>query len=82
MKPNYFWFIKPAVWLVVVSAILLLFVYPLVTGLLINAGRLPLTAAKYLSYAETAQIVLIRFLGLVWIFFLGSCFASFLNVVA
>ncbi len=82
MKPNFFWFLKLAVWLVIGLIALLLFIYPLVTGWLINAGRLPLAATKYFAYVETAQISLMRLLGLVWIFFLGSCFASFLNVVA
>lgn len=82
MKPNQFWFFKLVVWLIIVLIGLLLFVYPFVTGLLINLGRMPLGAAKYLAIVETSQVILMRFLALVWIFFLGSCFASFLNVVA
>lgn len=73
---------KYAFWLLTVLVVLLLVVFPLLTALLVNAGQMPLHWLKYLSYVESVQANLMRFLGAAWLFFLGGCFASFLNVVA
>ena len=73
---------KLAYWLVTLLVVLLLIVLPLLTTILIKAGQMPLGWIKYLTYVETAQTYLMRGLGVGWLFFLGSCFASFLNVVA
>ncbi len=43
---------------------------------------MPLGVTRHFWMIELAQTYLLRLLGALWIFFLGSCFASFLNVVA
>ncbi|MFK7767067.1 MAG: prepilin peptidase [Mariniblastus sp.] len=82
MKSNPFWALRIGFWLIVVLVIFLLIIFPIVTGFLITVGRMPLGATKYLVAVEYAQTYLMRGLVLLWIFFFGSCFASFLNVVA
>lgn len=82
MKPNLNRALTLALWTLLALVLLLLIVVPLLTALIVKTGRVPLDFFKYLSYIETAQAYLMRGLGLAWIFFLGSCFASFLNVVA
>ncbi len=82
MNSNLVRVLKLAFWLLVILVGLLLIVFPLLTSLLIRAGQMPLEYLKFLSHVETAQIYLMRILGFTWLFFLGGCFASFLNVVA
>ena len=83
MKNNSsFWVVKTVIWLLVILSILLLVVLPLVTSLLLGYGDVPSSYLKYIRIVETLQSFFMRgFIGL-WFFFLGSCFASFLNVVA
>ena len=73
---------KFSFWLIIVLVVLLLVVLPLLTAWLVKAGRMPLEWQQYLLHVETVQVYLMRGLGAAWLFFLGSCFASFLNVVA
>ena len=82
MKSNHFWFLRIAFWLIGILVFLLLFVYPLISSWLVGSGRMPMGVTRYFWVIESAQTYLMGFLALLWIFFLGSCFASFLNVVA
>ena len=75
--------LKIAGWLFFAVVILLLIVIPVATSLTFKySGGLPLGSLKYLNYIEQAQRVLMQAFAAVWFFVLGSCFASFLNVVA
>lgn len=74
--------IRSAIWFIVTMTILLLIVYPTVLGWLARSGKYPMGLVDYLKYIELAQTILMVTLGAIWVFFLGSCFASFLNVVA
>ncbi len=71
-----------AVWLIGILAILILFVLPVLANWLLSSGHPPKGMSRYFELLTVAQTWLMRILGAVWIFFLGSCFASFLNVVA
>jgi len=73
---------KTAFWLLIVLVFLLLIVAPLLTSVLVKAGQMPIRYVKMLRHVETAQFYLMQVFGVGWLFFLGSCFASFLNVVA
>ncbi|MFT5302561.1 MAG: leader peptidase (prepilin peptidase)/N-methyltransferase [Mariniblastus sp.] len=74
--------LKLATWLFVALVVLLLLVLPLLTSVMLKTGNLPIKYVQYLVNVEIAQAYLMMVLGCLWIFFLGSCFASFLNVVA
>ena len=76
--------LKIAGWLFVVIAVLLLIVIPIVVTLAIrfSEGGLPSSTYKLLGYIEQSQRVLMQVFAGLWFFVLGSCFASFLNVVA
>ena len=82
MKPLLKHIFMIAIWMLFALIVLLLIVVPMLTALVVKTDRAPLDLFKYLSYIEVVQAYLMRGLGLAWIFFLGSCFASFLNVVA
>ena len=82
MKSNPYWALRIAFWLIVIVVVVLLIVLPLLTSWLISVGRMPVGVGKYLIAVEYLQTYLMRGLALLWLFFLGSCFASFLNVVA
>ena len=73
---------KSLVWLLLLLAFLLLIVAPLLTSILVKYNQMPLKYGKFLGHIQTAQFYLMQVFGVAWIFFLGSCFASFLNVVA
>ncbi len=77
-----FWATKMIVWLTVLFFVLVLVVLPLLTALLIDFGRLPYSFSKYLLWIENLQMVVLQIFLVVWVFFVGGCFASFLNVVA
>ena len=68
-------------WLLGVMVVLMLFLPVLAKGL-IGSGDTPQSMKPAFEFLMTTQNRLMRFLGVAWIFFLGSCFASFLNVVA
>ena len=82
MKPHHVRILKLGFWLFCLLFGLLLIVAPLLTGLLAKTEQMPFSFAEYLSYVDTAQAFMMRAFGFVWVFFFGSCFASFLNVVA
>ena len=69
-------------WLVLVAVVVLLFVLPLVTGWLLQLNQMPSWLVEHLGTLETVQRFTMRAFVWTWVFFLGSCFASFLNVVA
>ncbi len=69
--------------LAVVVVFLLLIVLPLATSLLINFDLWPSgNFAQVLHWVSHLQSLAMRMFFWAWIFFLGGCFASFLNVVA
>ena len=75
--------IKIAIWLVAILAILLLIVLPLATSLWIQLmPNPPASMRRYLSWIQDLQHYSFSFFAGAYFFFLGSCFASFLNVVA
>ena len=83
MKTSGYWALKYVLWLMLVLAIVLLIVLPLVTSLIFSyAPNSTIGSLKYLRSVELIQTNLMRVLTAVWIFYVGSCFASFLNVVA
>ena len=61
---------------------LLLFGLPAFSGRLIEAGYMPLWLMSAMGSFAVAQTWVMRVFVAGWIFFFGSCFASFLNVVA
>jgi leader peptidase (prepilin peptidase)/N-methyltransferase len=69
-------------WLLLALIFILLILIPLLTSTLIKLSQLPIGALEYWRYIESSQAALMKLLGVIWIFFLGGCFASFLNVVA
>ncbi len=70
------------VWLVVAFLVVVLFAFPLLTTILVATDRMPRGYSKFLMSVETIQTYSMRAFTVIWIFFVGSCFASFLNVVA
>lgn len=70
-------------WLFFAIVFLLLIVVPVATSLTIHySGGLPDGTLKLLSHVEMYQRLLMQAFAALWFFVLGSCFASFLNVVA
>ena len=61
---------------------LLLFGLPAFSGTLIEAGYMPPWLMNAMGSFAVAQIWVMRVFVAGWVFFFGSCFASFLNVVA
>ncbi len=77
------WALKLVLWILLAMVILFLFVLPVLTTWLLN--RSPESASlieNYLPIVELVQGYLLQGLTAAWVFFLGACFASFLNVVA
>lgn len=63
--------------------VLLLIVLPLVTSLVVRySPSLPPGFLNYLRLIETIQTRVMQVATAVWFFYVGSCIASFLNVVA
>lgn len=62
--------------------VLLLFVVPVAAGNLLQAGYMPRWLVGSLRSLDLFQTWIMRGLIVVWVFFFGACFASFLNVVA
>ncbi|QEG23513.1 prepilin peptidase [Mariniblastus fucicola] len=72
-----------AVWLGFAFLVFLLFVVPLAMTLMLNLGYVPGDRVSWwLHQLQHLQIPVLRGFCLIWVFFVGSCFASFLNVVA
>jgi len=69
-------------WLVGILIVLILFVLPTLANWTLSSGYAPKSLNRFLELLTTTQTWLMRFLSAAWIFSLGSCFASFLNVVA
>ena len=82
MKSKIYLALRLTFWLIVVLVFFLLIVFPLALQWLINSGNMPNGTGDLLGIIGTIQTYLMRGLALLWLFFLGSCFASFLNVVA
>ena len=82
MNNNRIWAVKLFFWLLLLLLFLVLIVLPSLTTVLSATGNLPRGYSKYLEAIEKTQFIAISIFTIVWIFFLGSCFASFLNVVA
>ena len=61
---------------------LLLFGLPALSGTLVEAGYMPTWLMSAMGSLAVAQTWVMRVFVVGWIFFFGSCFASFLNVVA
>jgi prepilin signal peptidase PulO-like enzyme (type II secretory pathway) len=71
------------IWLGVAVIAVLMFVVPLVTALLMNYNvHLGESGMASLEKLQQYQIVALHIFCWTWIFFVGGCFASFLNVVA
>jgi len=77
-----FFMVKSIAWLLGILFVLLLIVLPLLIALLINSGRFPESAVRFLIAIESVQKWGMILFSIGWVFFLGGCFASFLNVVA
>ncbi len=77
------WPLKAAFWLFAIGSFLLLFVFPAFTNWYIQQGwKSPPAMTSFVEFVKIAQKWLLRAFVVVWVFFLGGCFASFLNVVA
>ena len=75
--------LKVVGWLFLAIVFLLLIVVPVATSLTLQfSGGLPTGSLKLLGHIETYQRLLMQIFAALWFFVLGSCFASFLNVVA
>ncbi len=74
--------IRTLVSLLAVLVFLLLFVLPAFSGPLLEAGYMPAWLLRSMGWMGIAQTWVMRLFVVGWIFFFGSCFASFLNVVA
>lgn len=71
------------VWLGMTAIVLLMFVFPIATALLFQLGIYPEQAGLvWIERLQHAQVFALRAFCWVWVFFVGGCFASFLNVVA
>ena len=76
------WVVNRLFWLIGILIILILFVLPTLANWTLNSGYAPKNLGRFLDLLTTTQAWLMRILSAFWFFFLGSCFASFLNVVA
>ena len=81
-QPYRFSMVKTALWLSVVAAVLLFFVFPFFTNYAIRNGYHSKTMSLWLDVIQGLQMFAMHTFVYLWITFLGSCFASFLNVVA
>ena len=61
---------------------LILFVLPALSSTLMQAGLMPGWVADSMGSLAVSQTWVMRLFVVGWVFFFGSCFASFLNVVA
>lgn len=77
-----FWMVKYVVWMFVGVAVLLFFVFPFLTNYALHNGYYSRSMSRWLDVIQWLQTIAIHGFVYLWITFLGSCFASFLNVVA
>ena len=83
MKTTGYWALKYVLWLVLALAVVLLIVLPLVTSLIFSyAPNTSMGSLEYLRSVEVIQMRMMQLLTAAWVFYVGSCIASFLNVVA
>ncbi|MEM7457045.1 MAG: prepilin peptidase [Planctomycetota bacterium] len=77
------WALKYVFRALLAIVVLFLFVLPALTGMMLERSQtLPKDFLVYIDFIETVQSYLMIGLTALWVFFVGSCFASFLNVVA
>ena len=74
--------VKTALWLFVVALVLLFFVLPFLTNYAIRNGYYSKSLSRWLDVMQGLQRFAMHTTVYLWITFVGSCFASFLNVVA
>jgi prepilin signal peptidase PulO-like enzyme (type II secretory pathway) len=74
--------VKYVVWTFVVGGLLLFFLVPLATHFLLQSGFDFQSMSLWLDATQFCQTIAMHAFVYLWITFLGSCFASFLNVVA
>lgn len=74
--------VKYVLWMVAIGVLLLFFVLPLATTYAIQSGFSFKTMARWLDAVQWLQTFVMHAFVYLWITFVGSCFASFLNVVA
>lgn len=77
-----FWMVKYVVWLFVVALVMLFFVFPFLTNYALHNGYNFKSLSAWLDVMQSLQVFAMHCFVYLWITFLGSCFASFLNVVA
>ena len=72
-----------AVWLGFIFLVVLLLAVPLTSTVMLRLGYTPSkTVVGWMELVQSVQIPAMQLFCYAWIFFVGSCFASFLNVVA
>ena len=74
--------VKYFVWLFTLVVLLLFFVLPLLTNIAIRHDYFSKSILRWLDIIQWLQTIVMHAVVYLWITFLGSCFASFLNVVA
>jgi len=74
--------VKYVVWLLVVALVLLFFVFPFLLNYALHNGYDFKSMSRWLDGIQWLQTFAMHSFVYLWITFLGSCFASFLNVVA
>ena len=82
MSTNRLRSLKWFAWLLGFFLLLILIVLPLLTSALFRFDLMPSGSTKVLDVFVQIQAFALRLFTFAWIFFFGSCFASFLNVVA
>ena len=72
-----------AVWLGLILLVLLLLAVPMTSAAMFKLGYAPSdTVVEWMHRIQSVQLPAMQLFCFGWIFFVGSCFASFLNVVA
>ena len=74
--------LKVAGWMFLALVVIFLVITPVAYGWLLRAAEYRGPVVSLMQPIEQVQSVLIHLLAMGWIFFLGGCLASFLNVVA
>ena len=82
MNTNRLRSLKWFAWLLGLTLLLILIIMPLLTSALIRYDLMPPRFIKALDVFVQIQAVALGIFTIAWIFFFGSCIASFLNVVA
>ncbi len=73
---------KYALWMFATVLLILFFVFPFLTNYAIRSGSSFESLMRWLDTMQWLQTIAMHCCVYVWVTFLGSCFASFLNVVA